>query len=61
MWGEDISSKEKRIFYLSPILLFMSFMAYPPQIFCPLSLSRFSLKLLVFEHHGEKEKERMKR
>lgn len=31
-WSGDISSKEKRIFYLSPILLFMSFMAYPPQI-----------------------------
>jgi hypothetical protein len=34
-------------------------MAYPPQI---LSLSLvLSLKLLVFEHHSEKEIERMKR
>lgn len=53
MWGEVISSKEKRIFYLSPILLFMSFMAYPPQI---LSVSFFSQVACLWTQQWERKR-----
>jgi hypothetical protein len=53
MWGGVISSKEKRIFYLSPILLFMSFMVYPPQI---LSVSFLSQVACLWTQQWERKR-----